>query len=282
MSASKERIEEVKARLTAVGMNVLRMGLESIKRPMTEQELADLAKEMDEHILEHARLEERKKESAKAFKDAMDKEIEEARALAELRDKGYNDIDENCIIAFDPARNLICIIDPVTGIESATRMVTDKDLQTAMPLEPVAEKEKEPRAPEAIQIGFESGKGDQGPVEVEGVVIDDPLDMGDIMNESKDQVTQTFTDMVKSIKEIEGGFWIIETAEQTLYTDKKELHDIATKVGEAKMYAEFEFMTNDEARNKLLVGITPKEIEEPDEEIVMPDEVEDVSGDLDG
>ena len=282
MSASKERIEEVKARLTAVGMNVLRMGLESIKRPMTEQELADLAKEMDEHILEHARLEERKKESAKAFKDAMDKEIEEARALAELRDKGYNDIDENCIIAFDPARNLICIIDPVTGIESATRMVTDKDLQTAMPLEPVAEKEKEPRAPEAIQIGFESGQGDQGPVEVEGVVIDDPLDMGDIMNKSKDQVTQTFTDMVKSIKEIEGGFWIIETAEQTLYTDKKELHDIATKVGEAKMYAEFEFMTSDEARNKLLVGITPKEIEEPDEEIVMPDEVEDVSGDLDG
>lgn len=280
MSASKERIEEVKARLTAVGMNVLRMGLESIKRHMTEQELADLAKEMDEHILEHARLEERKKESAKAFKDAMDKEIEEARTLAELRDKGYNDIDENCIIAFDPARNLICIIDPVTGIESATRMVTDKDLQTAMPLEPVAE--KEPRAPEAIQIGFESGKGDQGPVEVEGVVIDDPLDMGDIMNESKDRVTQTFIDMVKSIKEIEGGFWIIETAEQTLYTDKKELHDIATKVGEAKMYAEFEFMTNDEARNKLLVGITPKEIEEPDEEIVMPDEVEDVSGDLDG
>ena len=282
MSASKERIEEVKARLTAVGMNVLRMGLESIKRPMTEQELADLAKEMDEHILEHARLEERKKESAKAFKDAMDKEIEEARALAELRDKGYNDIDENCIIAFDPARNLICIIDPVTGIESATRMVTDKDLQTAMPLEPVAEKEKEPRAPEAIQIGFESEKGDQGPIEVEGVVIDDPLDMGDIMNKSKGQVTQTFTDMVKSIKEIEGGFWIIETAEQTLYTDKKELHDIATKVGEAKMYAEFEFMTSDEARNKLLVGITPKEIEEPDEEIVMPDEVEDVSGDLDG
>lgn len=280
MSASKERIEEVKARLTAVGMNVLRMGLESIKRPMTEQELADLAKEMDEHILEHARLEERKKESAKAFKDAMDKEIEEARALAELRDKGYNDIDEDCIIAFDPARNLICIIDPVTGIESATRMVTDKDLQTAMPLEPVAEKEL--RAPEAIQIGFESGKGDQGPVEVEGVVIDDPLDMGDIMNESKDQVTQTFTDMVKSIKEIEGGFWIIETAEQTLYTDKKEIHDIATKVGEAKMYAEFEFMTNDEARNKLLLGITPKEIEELDEEIMMPDEVEDVSGDLDG
>jgi len=136
MSASKERIEEVKARLIAVGMNVLRMGLESIKRPMTEQELADLAKEMDEHILEHARLEERKKESAKAFKDSMDKEIEEARALAELRDKGYNDVDENCIIAFDPARNLICIIDPVTGIESATRMVTDKDLQTAMPLEP--------------------------------------------------------------------------------------------------------------------------------------------------
>ena len=282
MSASKERIEEVKARLAAVGMNVLRMGLESIKRPMTEQELADLAKEMDEHILEHARLEERKKESAKAFKDAMDKEIEEARALAELRDKGYNDIDENCIIAFDPARNLICIIDPVTGIESATRMVTDKDLQTAMPLEPVAEKESAPKAPEAIQIGFESGKGDQGPVEVEGVVIDDSLDMRDIMNESKGQVTQTFIDMVKSIKEIEGGFWIIETAEQTLYTDKKELHDIATKVGEAKMYAEFEFMTNDEARNKLLVGITPKEIEEPDEEIVMPDEVEDVSGDLDG
>lgn len=282
MSASKERVEEVKARLTAVGMNVLRMGLESIKRTMTEQKLADLAKEMDEHILEHARLEERKKESAKAFKDAMDKEIEEARALAELRDKGYNDIDEICIIAFDPARNLICIIDPVTGIESATRMVTDKDLQTAMPLEPVAEKEKEPRAPEAIQIGFESGKGDQGLIEVEGVVIDDPLDMGGIMNESKDRVTQTFTDMVKSIKEIEGGFWIIETAEQTLYTDKKELHDIATKVGEAKMYAEFEFMTNEEARNKLLVGITPKEIEEPDEEIVMPDEVEDVSGDLDG
>ena len=282
MYASKERIEEVKARLTAVGMNVLRMGLESIKRPMTEQELADLAKEMDEHILEHARLEERKKESAKAFKDSMDKEIEEARALAELRDKGYNDIDENCIIAFDPARNLICIIDPVTGIESATRMVTDKDLQTAMPLEPVAEKEKEPRAPEAIQIGFESGKGDQGPVEVEGMVIDDSIDLGDIVGENANKMTQTFIDMVKGIKEIEGGFWIIETVEQTLYTDKKEMHDIATKVGEAKMYAEFEFMTNDEARNKLLVRITPKEIEEPDEEIVMPDEVEDVSGDLDG
>ena len=282
MSASKERIEEVKARLTAVGMNVLRMGLESIKRPMTEQELADLAKEMDEHILEHARLEERKKESAKAFKDAMDKEIEEARALAELRDKGYNDIDENCIIAFDPARNLICIIDPVTGIESATRMVTDKDLQTAMPLEPTEEKESAPKAPEAIQIGFESGKGDQGPVEVEGMVIDDSIDLGDIVGENANKMTQTFIDMVKSIKEIEGGFWIIETAEQTLYTDKKELHDIATKVGEAKMYAEFEFMTSDEARNKLLVGITPKEIEEPDEEIVMPDEVEDVSGDLDG
>ena len=282
MSASKERIEEVKARLTAVGMNVLRMGLESIKRPMTEQELADLAKEMDEHILQHARLEERKKGSAKAFKDSMDKEIEEARALAELRDKGYNDIDENCIIAFDPARNLICIIDPVTGIESATRMVTDKDLQTAMPLEPTEEKESAPKAPEAIQIGFESGKGDQGPVEVEGMVIDDSIDLGDIVGENANKMTQTFIDMVKGIKEIEGGFWIIETAEQTLYTDKKELHDIATKVGEAKMYAEFEFMTNDEARNKLLVGIKPKEIEEPDEEIVVPDGIEDVSGDLDG
>ena len=282
MPASKERIEEVKARLTAVGMNVLRMGLESIKRPMTEQELADLAKEMDEHILQHARLEERKKESAKAFKDAMDKEIEEARALAELRDKGYNDIDENCIIAFDPARNLICIIDPVTGIESATRMVTDKDLQTAMPLEPTEEKESAPKAPEAIQIGFESGKGDQGPVEVEGMVIDDSIDLGDIVGENANKMTQTFIDMVKGIKEIEGGFWIIETVEQTLYTDKKEMYDIATKVGEDKMYAEFEFMANDEARNKLLVRITPKEIEEPDEEIVMPDEVEDVSGDLDG
>lgn len=282
MPASKERIEEVKARLTAVGMNVLRMGLESIKRPMTEQELADLAKEMDEHILQHARLEERKKESAKAFKDSMDKEIEEARALAELRDKGYNDIDENCIIAFDPARNLICIIDPVTGIESATRMVTDKDLQTAMPLEPTEEKESAPKAPEAIQIGFESGKGDQGPVEVEGMVIDDSIDLGDIVGENANKMTQTFIDMVKGIKEIEGGFWIIETVEQTLYTDKKEMYDIATKVGEDKMYAEFEFMANDEARNKLLVRITPKEIEEPDEEIVMPDEVEDVSGDLDG
>lgn len=282
MPASKERIEEVKARLTAVGMNVLRMGLESIKRPMTEQELADLAKEMDEHILQHARLEERKKESAKAFKDSMDKEIEEARALAELRDKGYNDIDENCIIAFDPARNLICIIDPVTGIESATRMVTDKDLQTAMPLEPTEEKESAPKAPEAIQIGFESGKGDQGPVEVEGMVIDDSIDLGDIVGENANKMTQTFIDMVKGIKEIEDGFWIIETVEQTLYTDQKEMYDIATKVGEAKMYAEFEFMANDEARNKLLVRITPKEIEEPDEEIVMPDEVEDVSGDLDG
>ena len=282
MPASKERIEEVKARLTAVGMNVLRMGLESIKRPMTEQELADLAKEMDEHILQHARLEERKKGSAKAFKDSMDKEIEEARALAELRDKGYNDIDENCIIAFDPARNLICIIDPVTGIESATRMVTDKDLQTAMPLEPTEEKESAPKAPEAIQIGFESGKGDQGPVEVEGMVIDDSIDLGDIVGENANKMTQTFIDMVKGIKEIEGGFWIIETVEQTLYTDKKEMYDIATKVGEDKMYAEFEFMANDEARNKLLVRITPKEIEEPDEEIVMPDEVEDVSGDLDG
>ena len=129
MPASKERIEEIKARIAAIGFQVLRTGVESIKRPMTEQELADLAKEMDEHILEHARLEERKKESAKAFKDSMDKEIEEARALAELRDKGYNDVDENCIIAYDPARNLICIFDPVTGYESLTRMVTDKDLQ---------------------------------------------------------------------------------------------------------------------------------------------------------
>ena len=272
MPASKERIEEIKARVAAIGFQVLRTGLESIKRPMTEQELADLAKEMDEHILEHARLEERKKESAKAFKDSMDKEIEEARALAELRDKGYNDVNENCIIAYDPGRNLICVFDPVTGYESITRMVTDKDLQTAMPLEPEKAKEDAPTAPEAICIGFEGGAADQGPIEVEGTIIAD-IDLAEVLTDDAPE-RKTITDMVKSVTEQDGGFFIIETVDQTLYTDKPELAELANQIHEAKAYADFEIEATDETRNKCVFAITPRIVEDAEPEIRLPDGVE--------
>ena len=272
MPASKERIEEIKARVAAIGFQVLRTGVESIKRPMTEQELADLAKELAELTMKEGRVEEEKKESAKEFKAILDKNALERQAIANLMDKGYNDVDENCIIAYDPGRNLICVFDPVTGYESITRMVTDKDLQTAMPLEPEKAKEEVPTEPEAIGIGFEGGAADQGPIEVEGTIIAD-IDMAEVLTGDAPE-RKTVTDMVKSVTEQDGGFFIIETVDQTLYTDKPELAELANQIHEAKAYADFEIEATDETRNKCVFAITPRIVEDAEPEIRLPDGVE--------
>jgi len=85
---------------------------------------------------------------------------------------------------------------------------------------------------------------------------------------------KTVTDMVKSVTEQDGGFFVIETVDKTLYTDKPELAELANQIHEAKAYADFEIEATDETRNKCVFAITPRIVEDAEPEIRLPDGVE--------
>lgn len=267
---SQARIDEVKERMRAAEIEPLAINFEDIKRPMSEEEKEELDGEIREHVFEHNRIEEKKKEVTKALKDQMDKELDLLRAKSELREKGYHEVNTKCIIGLDRRRNVISIVDVTTGLETHTRMIKDTDLQTKMPLaESATPAEAATKAPEAIGIGFEGNRG-EGPIEVEGIVIDDDEPLED--KEATQEVTQELVDMVGAVNEKE-AWYFIETPEHTFYTEDKNLADIAETVKEARCYATFKYV-DEGTRNKRLVSIAAREVEEPEVELVLPDDVQ--------
>lgn len=288
MGASKEQIEVVKGNMAKCGIEFLRIENCEIKRPLSEEELADIAEEITEHVLKAKEYEDEKKAEGKRLKDLQDKEDAQAQALSTLYQDKATKVDEDCLIGYDPNRKVISIVDPVTGREVAFRTPKPEDFQTTMNIDPkAATAHQEPKAPnqapEALALGFDGGKGDHGPIEVDGVVIDgDDLTAGleeGVKDAEETKETKTVTTQVGSISESSGAMFA-ETPDGTFYSTNPEIHEILKTAVDSRVYVEIAYRGSD-TRNQEIVSVTPRPVEEPSVDLEMPDGVVDASEDLD-
>lgn len=282
MGTTKERFEELKGRMQAVGIEFLRVENVNIRRPLTEQQLADIAQEITEHVLESKRLEDEKKEETKRLKALQDKEDAQSQALSAIYQDGATNIDEDCLIGYDKTRNVISIVDPVTGREVATRMVRDTDLQTTMPMsEAQGAPAEAPKAPEALALTFDRGKSDEGPLEVEGVV----LDAEDMTSELEDGAAAETTEMgtvttqIASITE-QSGAMFVETPDGTFYSTDPKVQEILAKAAENRSYIELVHHKTETRNQEIVSAVERPRVEEAPFDGMLPDGVEDVSDDL--
>lgn len=284
MTTTKARIEELKGRMAGAGIEFLRIENVNIKRPLTEAQMAEIAQEITEHVLESKRLEDEKKEETKRLKGLQDKEDAQSQALSTIYQDGHTNIDENCLIGFDKNRNVISIVDPVTGREVATRMVKDSDMQTTMPITP-AETETPagaPAAPEALALAYDGGKSDGGPIEVEGVVLDEE-DMAEGLGEVKEAGQQdSIVEVVTQIASLteKNGAMFVETPDGTFYSTDPAMHGLLEQAAKGRSYVELGVNKTDTRNQEIVRATIRPEVEDAPFEGELPDGVEDVSDEL--
>lgn len=286
METTKSRYDEICERYRAIGMEPIRQSLHEFKRQLSEVELADIAKDMTEHILQKNQLENEKKDYDKAMKVRIDKEDAQATALAQVYDNGFEEVEGPCVEILDKEDKVIRIVDLKSGMEVGKRAIQDRDLQTTiLPSEPEEKApeapenpEEAPPAPEAIGIGYDGGKADGGPIEVDGVVVsDDEIVAG--IEDAKEAETKTCVDMIQGVS-AKDGVAMIEAVENTFFTDSQAIADKAAEIGTKGLYAK---ITYEDAgtRNHKILKIEESLVEDPTPAVPLPEGVLEPTEDFD-
>lgn len=284
-----KRAQEIKSRLEAInGFKIVSKEVRSIRTPLTEEQKAVVAGEMAAHVLEANKIEEEKKLVTKQLKDKMDEQNAQAASLAEVYEKGYEDVESDVFVVADVPGKIRRIFSIKTGLQVDQEVLQDRDLQEELKLKPTAaEPAKEPAEgeagmakegeiiimanPERIALGYEGKGGEDGSLEgADGVQIteaDYEVLEGETTTpkiEKEEIVTQ-----IRSIEEGKDGIAFITTAENlVLYTDNKidvtaakenvqENKDGATRGN--SFFVKITYIKS-ETRNQQLCGIEKREV----------------------
>lgn len=286
----KTRFDEIAERYAAVGCTALKTALHTVKRPFSDERMKEMADDITTHVLRCKELEDEKKEYDKELKTQIDKEDAQAKALSAAYRAGFEELETACVEILDHSRNLVAIVELESGLEVATRVIVDSDLQTSMEIDPegVAPEEKKPEKPTGrhcetpdvivtptppapLEVGYDGGNSDKGSISVGDVVVGDEemtegLEDLEGMTHVESDHSETVVDMVKDIH-VKDNIAIIETTETTFFTDQQDLVDIAFKAKESKEYVKITFSPTN-SRNQLMKSI---EVNKPDEEFELPE-----------
>ena len=243
---------------------------------------------MAAHVLEANKIEEEKKLVTKQLKDKMDEQNAQAASLAEVYEKGYEDVESDVFVVADVPGKIRRIFSIKTGLQVDQEVLQDRDLQEELKLKPTAAEPAKESAegeagmakegeiiimanPERIALGYEGKGGEDGSLEsADGVQIteaDYEVLEGETTTpkiEKEEIVTQ-----IRSIEEGKDGIAFITTAENlVLYTDNKI--DVAAakenvqenKDGATRGNSFFVKITyiKSETRNQQLCGIEKREV----------------------
>lgn len=284
-----KRAQEIRGRLEAInGFKIVSKEVRSIRTPLTEEQKAVIAGEMAAHVLEANKIEEEKKLVTKQLKDKMDEQNAQAASLAEVYEKGYEDVESDVFVVADVPGKIRRIFSIKTGLQVDQEVLQDRDLQEELKLKPTAAEPAKESAegeagmakegeiiimanPERIALGYEGKGGEDGSLEsADGVQIteaDYEVLEGETTTpkiEKEEIVTQ-----IRSVEEGKDGVAFITTAENlVLYTDNKI--DVAAakenvqenKDGATRGNSFFVKITyiKSETRNQQLCGIEKREV----------------------
>ena len=284
-----KRAQEIRGRLEAInGFKIVSKEVRSIRTPLTEEQKAVIAGEMAAHVLEANKIEEEKKLVTKQLKDKMDEQNAQAASLAEVYEKGYEDVESDVFVVADVPGKIRRIFSIKTGLQVDQEVLQDRDLQEELKLKPAAaEPAKEPAEgeagvakdgeiiimanPERIALGYEGKGGEDGSLEgADGIQITeaDYEVLGSETTTQKIEKEEIVT-QIRSVEEGKDGIAFITTAENlVLYTDSKI--DVAAakenvqenKDGAARGNSFFVKVAyiKSETRNQQLCGIEKREV----------------------
>lgn len=276
-----KRAQEIRGRLEAInGFKIVSKEVRSIRTPLTEEQKAVIAGEMAAHVLEANKIEEEKKLVTKQLKDKMDEQNAQAASLAEVYEKGYEDVESDVFVVADIPGKIRRIFSIKTGLQVDQEVLQDRDLQEELKLKPEpAEGEagmaKEGEViivanPERIALGYEGKGGEDGSLEgADGVQIteaDYEVLEGETTNpkiEKEEIVTQ-----IRSVETADKITFITTAENLVLYTDAATDIAIAkeniqeNKDGATRGNSFFVKITyiKSETRNQQLCGIEKREV----------------------
>lgn len=261
------RIEDLRKRMKDAGIIPKKTEERKVRTNYSPEEMSTLAARMAEHVLEGKRLEDEKKAVTKVLKDKQEKEEEAAQALAELYECGYEDMEENCLIGIDIANGVRIIVCIRTGLEVSREMLQDGDMQAEMPLDEAPETEaaevvvKPKRAP-TLEIGLDRGRAD-GPIEVEGIVVDDEIYKQAGEGEKEPQkAEEIIVTQIRLTEERSGfkGVCFATTAEGIiLFTEDARFSEMLGLAVESKTYVAITYDNSHDTRNKRIVDIEERD-----------------------
>lgn len=287
-----KRAQEIRDRLEAInGFKIVSKEVRSVRTPLTEEQKAVIAGEMAAHVLEANKIEEEKKLVTKQLKDKMDEQNAQAASLAEVYEKGYEDVESDVFVVADVPGKIRRIFSIKTGLQVDQEVLQDRDLQEELKLKPAtaksaAEPAKEPAEgearmakegeviivanPERIALGYEGKGGEDGSLEgADGVQIteaDYEVLEGETTNpkiEKEEIVTQ-----IRSVETADKITFITTAENLVLYTDAATDIAIAkeniqeNKDGATRGNSFFVKITyiKSETRNQQLCGIEKREV----------------------
>lgn len=283
-----KRAQEIRSRLEAInGFKIVSKEVKNIRTPLTEEQKAVIAGEMAAHVLEANKIEEEKKLVTKQLKDKMDEQNAQAASLAEVYEKGYEDVESDVFVVADVPGKIRRIFSIKTGLQVDQEVLQDRDLQEELKLKPAAaEPAKEPAEgeagmakegeiiimanPERIALGYEGKGGEDGSLEgADGVQITE-ADYEVLEGETTTPKIEK-EEIVTQIRSVETADKItfITTAENlVLYTDAATDIAIAkenvqeNKDGATRGNSFFVKITyiKSETRNQQLCGIEKREV----------------------
>ena len=287
-----KRAQEIRGRLEAInGFKIVSKEVRSIRTPLTEEQKAVTAGKMAAHVLEANKIEEEKKLVTKQLKDKMDEQNAQAASLAEVYEKGYEDVESDVFVVADVPGKIRRIFSIKTGLQVDQEVLQDRDLQEELKLKPATAKsaakpDKEPAEgeagmakegeviivanPERIALGYEGKGGEDGSLEgADGVQIteaDYEVLEGETTNpkiEKEEIVTQ-----IRSVETADKITFITTAENLVLYTDAATDIAIAkeniqeNKDGATRGNSFFVKITyiKSETRNQQLCGIEKREV----------------------
>lgn len=276
-----KRAQEIRGRLEAInGFKIVSKEVRSIRTPLTEEQKAVIAGEMAAHVLEANKIEEEKKLATKQLKDKMDEQNAQAASLAEVYEKGYEDVESDVFVVADVPGKIRRIFSIKTGLQVDQEVLQDRDLQEELKLKPATAEGEAGMAkegeviivanPERIALGYEGKGGEDGSLEgADGVQIteaDYEVLEGETTNpkiEKEEIVTQ-----IRSVETADKITFITTAENLVLYTDAATDIAIAkeniqeNKDGATRGNSFFVKITyiKSETRNQQLCGIEKREV----------------------
>lgn len=309
-----KRAQEIRSRLEAInGFKIVSKEVRSIRTPLTEEQKAVIAGEMAAHVLEANKIEEEKKLVTKQLKDKMDDQNAQAAALAEVYEKGYEDVESDVFVVADVPGKIRRIFSIKTGLQVDQEVLQDRDLQEELKLKPsTAEPAKESTEgeaamakegeviimanPERIALGYEGKGGEDGVLEdADGIVRVTEADYEVLESETggAEVEKETIVTQIRSVETADKITFITTAENLVLYTDAAVDIAIAkaniqeNKAGAGQGNAFFVKLTyiKSDTRNQQLYSIEKQEVqqtgvdEEPFETKSINDHVDIEEGD---
>lgn len=289
MATETNRAAEIRARLEAInGFQIVCKEVQTIREPLTPEQMVTVAQEMAEHILKANQIEEEKKILSKKLKDQMDEENATAAALAQTYEKGYEDNECDVFVVADFHAKVRRVFSIKTGLQVGQEVIQDRDFQAEMKLKPKAETPEEGEArvvgeneivimqnPERIALGFERDSAEGGTTTEDGGRIED-ADY-EVVDEAAKDAAPEVIELVTQIHTIEKkkGVTFINTAENlVLFTENQKDVDQAqanidlNTAGRKKGQSFYVVVTyiKSESRNHQLKSIAEREVQQTGED----------------